>query len=75
MTIVFLVDQNALRHRGIFVNFFSLPASTVSFPAKLSAKYGYPIIFSYQYFDFKTRTYRGIVKNLETSDRKDVREV
>ncbi|WP_242462860.1 lysophospholipid acyltransferase family protein [Persephonella atlantica] len=75
MTIVFLVDQNALRHRGVFVDFFSLPASTVSFPAKLSAKYGYPIIFSYQYYDFKTRIYKGVVKNLEIPDRKDVKSI
>ena len=75
MTIVFLVDQNALRHRGVFVDFFSLPASTVSFPAKLSAKYGYPIIFSYQYYDLKSKTYRGIVKNLEVIDTKDVKSV
>ncbi len=73
--IVFLVDQNALRHRGVFVDFFSLPASTVSFPAKLSLKYGYPIIFAYQYFDHSEKIYRGVVKKIDTENITDVQGI
>ncbi|NPA12781.1 MAG: lipid A biosynthesis acyltransferase [Aquificae bacterium] len=71
-TLVFLADQNALRHRGVFVDFFSLPASTIIFPARLSIKYKVPILFAYQYFDYNTKTYRGRVKRIQTSQ--DIRE-
>jgi len=63
-TIVFLVDQNALRHRGVFVNFFGLEASTVSFPAKLAVKYGVPVLFGYQYYHYETETYRAIIQEI-----------
>ncbi len=49
--ITFMVDQNALRHRGVFVDFFGFPASTVTFPAKLALKYKKEIIFGYNYYD------------------------
>jgi KDO2-lipid IV(A) lauroyltransferase len=73
-TIVFLADQNALRHRGVFVDFFGLPASTVSFPAKLAVRYNIPVFFAYQYYDYKTKTYRGIVKKIkwEKSEKPEV---
>lgn len=52
--ITFLADQNALAHRGIFVDFFGLEASTVVFPAKLAIKYNKPVYFAYSYYDLKT---------------------
>lgn len=55
--ISFLIDQNALKHRGYFVDFFGLKASTVNFPAKLVAKYQVPILFSYIYFNEKDQKY------------------
>lgn len=66
-TISFLVDQNALRHRGVFVDFFGLPASTVTFPAKLAIKFDVPIFFAYSFFDDETKTYRGAIKRLDFS--------
>ncbi|EDP73514.1 lysophospholipid acyltransferase family protein, partial [Hydrogenivirga sp. 128-5-R1-1] len=61
-TIAFLVDQNALAHRGIFVDFFNLKASTVTFPAKLALKYKKEVFFSYNYYDKKTNK---IIVNIE----------
>lgn len=48
--LTFFVDQNTLKHRGVFVDFFGLKASTVSFPAKLAVKYRKPVYFAYAYF-------------------------
>ncbi|RMD45859.1 MAG: lipid A biosynthesis acyltransferase [Aquificota bacterium] len=62
--IAFLVDQNALRHRGVFVDFFGLKASTVSFPAKLAIKYKKPVIFTYCIFDEKTKKYSFFAKEI-----------
>ncbi len=65
--IAFLVDQNALRHRGIFVDFFSLKASTVTFPAKLALKYKKPVLFSYCVFNKNTKGYDIYIKEVEFS--------
>ncbi|SNZ02992.1 KDO2-lipid IV(A) lauroyltransferase [Persephonella hydrogeniphila] len=70
-TVVFLADQNALRHRGVFVDFFGLPASTVSFPAKLAVRYGVPVFFAYQYYDYETKVYRGIIKEINWKKSED----
>jgi len=61
----FLADQNALRHRGVFVDFFGLPASTISFPAKLSLKYRVPVIFTYNYLDLDTKVYKIFFKEID----------
>jgi len=73
--IAFLADQNALRHRGIFVDFFGLPASTISFPAKISLKYNIPVIFGYNHLDEDTKTYKAYFKELDISkyNRKDIK--
>jgi KDO2-lipid IV(A) lauroyltransferase len=63
--ISFLVDQNALKHRGYFVDFFGLKASTVNFPAKLVAKYKVPILVSYIYFNEEDKKYYITVERLE----------
>ncbi|NPA58140.1 MAG: lysophospholipid acyltransferase family protein [Aquificae bacterium] len=68
-TIVFLADQNALRHRGVFVDFFGHKASTVSFPAKLSLKYGVPVLFGYQYYHYETKTYRAVVREVPQPEK------
>ena len=61
----FLADQNALRHRGVFVDFFGLSASTISFPAKLSLKYRVPVIFTYNYLDLNSKIYKIYFKEID----------
>ena len=51
--ITFLADQNALAHRGVFVDFFGYPASTITFPAKLAIKYNKPVYFGYSYYNLE----------------------
>ncbi|WP_293443926.1 lysophospholipid acyltransferase family protein [Persephonella sp.] len=72
--VVFLADQNALRHRGVFVDFFGLPASTVVFPAKLAYRYNVPVVFAYQYFDYKEKIYRADIKKISWEPSKDKEE-
>ena len=61
----FLADQNALRHRGVFVDFFGLPASTISFPSKLALKYKVPVIFTYNYLDLNSKIYKIFFKEID----------
>ncbi len=63
----FLADQNALRHRGVFVDFFNFPASTISLPAKISLKYKIPMIFTYNYLDLKDKKYKIFFKEIDIS--------
>jgi KDO2-lipid IV(A) lauroyltransferase len=63
--ITFLADQNALRHRGIFVDFFGFPASTVNFPAKLAVKYNKEVYFGYGYYDLKSYKFLAEVEKVE----------
>jgi KDO2-lipid IV(A) lauroyltransferase len=72
--ITFLVDQNTLRHRGYFVDFFGLKASTVNFPAKLAVKYNVPIFFAYTYFDENHSKYFCEIEKLEYNVGKDSEE-
>ncbi len=73
--LAFLADQNALRHRGVFVDFFGLPASTISFPAKLSLKYNVPMIYIYNHFNEKTKEYEIYAKEIDVSkfDKNDIK--
>ncbi len=66
--LTFLADQNALRHRGTFVNFFSLPASTITFPAKLSLKYNIPVVFVYNFLNEETGNYEIYAEEIDTKD-------
>ena len=66
-TISFLVDQNALRHRGVFVDFFGFPASTVTFPAKLAVKFKLPIYFAYGVYDRNSNKFNIFVKKIDFS--------
>ncbi len=63
--LAFLVDQNTIRERGIFVDFFNLPAITVTFPAKLAVKHNKPVVFAYSIFDEKDKTYKCYVSQIE----------
>jgi len=63
--LAFLVDQNTIRKRGIFVDFFGIPAMTVTFPAKLAVKHKKPIIFAYTVFDEDTKTYNCFLSEIE----------
>lgn len=69
----FFVDQNALRHRGIFVDFFGLKASTVDLPAKLAQKYKKPVYFVYSYYREHDKKYyiRARKLNYEIADNPD----
>lgn len=60
----FFVDQNALKHRGVFVDFFGLKASTVDLPAKLALKYKKPIYFVYSYYKKSEKRYYIRAKKL-----------
>ncbi len=57
-TLAFLIDQNTLKKRGMFVDFFGVPAITVTFPAKLAVKHKKPVLFAYTVFDEKTKKYK-----------------
>ena len=72
--IAFLVDQNALRHRGTFVDFFGLKASTVTFPAKLAIKYNKPILFSYCIFDENTKSYNAYIEEIDFEKTGNIEE-
>lgn len=61
----FFVDQNALRHRGVFVDFFGLKASTIDLPAKLAFKYKKPVYFVYFYYREDERRYYIRAKKIE----------
>ena len=71
--ITFLVDQNTLKHRGYFVDFFGLKASTVNFPAKLVVRYNVPIFFAYVYFNEDDKKYYLNVEeiNYQTSSNEE----
>ncbi len=66
----FLVDQNTLRHRGVFVDFFGKKASTVFFPAKVALKYKKPVVFTYCIFNKETKGYDFFLKEVKTDDLK-----
>ena len=72
--VVFLADQNALRHRGVFVDFFGLPASTVVFPAKLAVRYNIPVVFAYQFYDYNEKIYKAVIKEIHWEPSKDKEE-
>jgi KDO2-lipid IV(A) lauroyltransferase len=72
--ITFLVDQNALRHRGYFVDFFGLKAATVNFPAKLVARYNVPILFAYVYFNEDEKKYYLNVEEINYQKRSNEEE-
>ncbi len=72
--IAFLVDQNALRHRGTFVEFFGMKASTVTFPAKLALKYKKPVLFSYCIFNEKSKSYELFIEEIDTENR-DIKQL
>ena len=72
--IAFLVDQNALRHRGTFVDFFGMKASTVTFPAKLALKYKKPVLFSYCIFNEKSKSYELFIEEIDT-ENKDIKQL
>jgi KDO2-lipid IV(A) lauroyltransferase len=64
----FLVDQDA-RRRGIFVDFFGRPASTVTSPARLSVDIGCPIAFVYAERLADGRRFRITLGDLIMPDR------
>ncbi len=77
--ITFLADQNALAHRGIFVDFFGLEASTVTFPAKLALKYNKEVLFGFSYFDYETKKYLCEIEKIDFTPtgnyEKDLKEL
>lgn len=53
-----LMDQNMLAGEGTFVDFFGLPASTTTGPARVARKTGAPIILGLVIWDSKLKKYR-----------------
>ena len=72
--LTFLADQNALRERGIFVDFFGIPASTITFPAKLALKHNKDILFGYIWFDYKSKVYKGKFKEINFKKSGNIKE-
>ncbi len=62
---VFLVDQNTVKERGIFVDFFGKKALTVDFPARLAVKFEKPVLFFYNHFDEEKKIYRMYFEKVE----------
>lgn len=53
-----LMDQNMLAGEGIFVDFFGLPASTTTGPARVARRTGAPVILGLVIWDSKLKKYR-----------------
>lgn len=53
-----LMDQNMLAGEGTFVDFFGLPASTTTGPARVARKTGAPVILGLVIWDSKLKKYR-----------------
>ncbi|HZT71416.1 MAG TPA: lysophospholipid acyltransferase family protein [Terriglobia bacterium] len=53
-----LMDQNMLPGEGTFVDFFGLPASTTTGPARIARKTGAPVILGLVIWDSKLKKYR-----------------
>ena len=72
--LTFLADQNALLHRGVFVDFFGFPASTIFFPAKLAIKYDKDVLFGYVCFDSRKNKYFAEVEKIEFNKTGDLQK-
>ena len=59
---VFLADQNTVKERGVFVDFFGKSALTVDFPAKLAVRFNKPVLFCFTGFDENERIYKMFVR-------------
>jgi Kdo2-lipid IVA lauroyltransferase/acyltransferase len=53
-----LMDQNMLVEEGAFVDFFGLPASTTTGPARVARRTGAPVILGLVIWDSKLKKYR-----------------
>jgi KDO2-lipid IV(A) lauroyltransferase len=53
-----LMDQNMLPGEGTFVDFFGLPASTTTGPARVARRTGAPVILGLVIWDSKLKKYR-----------------
>ena len=62
---VFLVDQNTVKDRGVFVDFFGKKTLAVDFPAKLAIKLKKPVLFFYTRFDEESRVYKMFVEEVK----------
>jgi KDO2-lipid IV(A) lauroyltransferase len=70
----FFVDQNTMRKRGIFVDFFGKPAITVDFAARLAVKFQKPVLFIYCYMDYKDKNYYCEVEEVKWEEGNTVEE-
>ncbi len=77
--VAFLVDQNTVKERGLFVDFFGKKALTVDFPAKLAVKLKKPVLFCYTHFDEESKIYKMFVEKIEwdkgNSDEESVKNL
>lgn len=53
-----LMDQNMLAGEGVFVDFFGVPASTTTGPARVARRTGAPVILGLVIWDAKLKKYR-----------------
>lgn len=69
-----LIDQNMLPAEGVFVNFFGLPASTTTSPARVAQKTGAPLILGLVIWDSALRKYRLRFESVGWIERPDSEE-
>ena len=73
-TVGVLMDQNMLLEEGAFVDFFGLPASTTTGPARVARKLGTPVVLGLVIWDPKLRKYRLRFDAVEWIRRPDPEE-
>ncbi len=70
----FFVDQNTMRKRGVFVDFFGKQAITVDFAARLAVKFKKPVLFIYCYMDYKDKNYYCEIEEVHYKEGNSVSE-
>lgn len=66
-----LMDQNMLPEEGVFVDFFGLPASTTTGPARIARKLGVPVVLGLVIWDRQLGKYRLRFDSVEWISRPD----
>ncbi|MGH9434367.1 MAG: lysophospholipid acyltransferase family protein [Terriglobia bacterium] len=69
-----LIDQNMSASEGVFVDFFGLPASTTTSPARVAQKTGAPLVLGLVIWDPASRKYRLRFESVGWIERPDPEE-